>query len=294
MVADPRRLDADVASRLLQSPLAGLDSIDLRRLGRALRDADRADIGASGPPASSADLVRAALLDPDLLEAVAPGPVTEAVEALAALLAQCRDLVERGGTAHQALWCLWSGTDWPQRLQSQLTGGGDPAARAHRDLDAVCALFDVAERSDELAGGRGVAGFLGEVAAQEIPADTAREATAGRRGVRVLTAHRAKGLEWPLVVVASVQEGIWPDPRRRASLLEADRLERGRPRRAASVERAAGRRAAPVLRGVHPRDRGGSWSPPCPGPTARATSRHGSWTSWAFPYGPWPVVPRVR
>ena len=224
VVADSRRLDADVASRLLQSPLAGLDSIDLRRLGRALRDADRADIGATGPAASSADLVRAALLDPDLLDAVPTGPVTEAVAALAALLAQCRDLVDDGGTAHQALWCLWSGTDWPQRLQSQLTGGGDPAARAHRDLDAVCALFDVAERSDELAGGRGVAGFLGEVAAQEIPADTAREATAGRRGVRVLTAHRSKGLEWPLVVVASVQEGVWPDPRRRASLLEADRL----------------------------------------------------------------------
>ncbi len=224
VAADPRRLDADVASRLLQSPLAGLDSIDLRRLGRALRDADRLELGAGSPQASSAELVRDALLDPDLIVALPTGPVTETVAGLAALLAECRDLVDRGRTAHEALWCLWSGTDWPLRLQSQLTVGGDPAARAHRDLDAVCALFDVAERSDELAGGRGVAGFLGEVAAQEIPADTAREATAARRGVRVLTAHRAKGLEWHLVVVAGVQEGVWPDPRRRASLLEADRL----------------------------------------------------------------------
>jgi hypothetical protein len=44
--------------------------------------------------------------------------------------------------------------------------------------------------------------------------------------VRVLTAHRAKGLEWELVVVAGVQEGTWPDVRRRGSLLEADRLGR--------------------------------------------------------------------
>ncbi|CAM5504275.1 DNA 3'-5' helicase OS=Streptomyces gougerotii OX=53448 GN=GCM10010227_20090 PE=3 SV=1 [Streptomyces diastaticus subsp. diastaticus] len=41
-----------------------------------------------------------------------------------------------------------------------------------------------------------------------------------------MTAHRAKGLEWQLVVVAGVQEGVWPDLRRRGSLLEADRIGR--------------------------------------------------------------------
>jgi superfamily I DNA/RNA helicase/RecB family exonuclease len=224
VVADPRRLDGDAAARLLQSPFAGLDSIDLRRLGRALRALDRAEFGTSATPASSSELVRQALIDPDLLASLPSTERTEAVAHLAALLAECRDLVDTGATAHQALWCLWSGTDWPERLQAQLAAGGDPAARAHRDLDAVCALFDLAERSDELSGGRGVAGFLAEVAAQEIPADTAREATARRRGVRVLTAHRSKGLEWPLVVVAGVQEGIWPDPRRRDTMLETDLL----------------------------------------------------------------------
>jgi superfamily I DNA/RNA helicase/RecB family exonuclease len=224
VVADPGLLDADSASRLLQSPLAGLDSIDLRRLGRGLRELDRADVGLSVTPASSDELVRQALEDPDLLAGLPPTEATAATAHLAALLAECRELVARGATAHEALWCLWSGTDWPQRLQAQLAMGGDPAARAHRDLDALCALFDLAERSDELTGGRGVAGFLAEVASQEIPADTAREATVRRPGVRVLTAHRAKGLEWPLVVVAGVQEGVWPDPRRRDSMLETDLL----------------------------------------------------------------------
>lgn len=41
-----------------------------------------------------------------------------------------------------------------------------------------------------------------------------------------MTAHRSKGLEWSLVVVAGVQEGLWPDLRRRGSLLEADRIGR--------------------------------------------------------------------
>jgi RecB family exonuclease len=41
-----------------------------------------------------------------------------------------------------------------------------------------------------------------------------------------MTAHRSKGLQWRLVVVAGVQEGLWPDLRRRGSLLEADRIGR--------------------------------------------------------------------
>ncbi|MGZ6792908.1 MAG: PD-(D/E)XK nuclease family protein, partial [Mycobacteriales bacterium] len=44
--------------------------------------------------------------------------------------------------------------------------------------------------------------------------------------VRLLTAHRSKGLEWDVVVVAGVQEGVWPDLRRRSTLLEVERLGR--------------------------------------------------------------------
>ncbi len=44
--------------------------------------------------------------------------------------------------------------------------------------------------------------------------------------VRLMTAHRSKGLEWRVVVVAGVQDGLWPDLRRRGSLLEADRIGR--------------------------------------------------------------------
>ena len=42
--------------------------------------------------------------------------------------------------------------------------------------------------------------------------------------VRLLTAHRSKGLEWRFVVVAHVQDEAWPDLRRRSSLLQADRI----------------------------------------------------------------------
>jgi RecB family exonuclease len=71
-----------------------------------------------------------------------------------------------------------------------------------------------------------VANFLAELREQQIPADTLAEKGVRGPAVRLLTAHRAKGLQWRLVVVASVQEGVWPDVRRRGSLLQADRLER--------------------------------------------------------------------
>jgi RecB family exonuclease len=62
------------------------------------------------------------------------------------------------------------------------------------------------------------------VRAQQIPADTLAERGVRGEAVRLLTGHRAKGLEWDLVVVAHVQEEVWPDLRRRASLLAPDRL----------------------------------------------------------------------
>ncbi len=89
--------------------------------------------------------------------------------------------------------------------------------------------------------------------AQEIPADTLAERGVRGDAVRLLTAHRSKGLEWRLVVVAHVQEGAWPDLRRRDSLLQADRIGRRRPAAAADPRRDARRGAPAVLRRLHPR-----------------------------------------
>ena len=79
-----------------------------------------------------------------------------------------------------------------------------------------CALFETAARTEEQRGHTCVANFLGTLAAQQIPADTLAERGVRGDAVRLLTAHRSKGLEWRLVVVAHVQEDGWPDLRRRA------------------------------------------------------------------------------
>lgn len=87
-------------------------------------------------------------------------------------------------------------------------------------------LFDAAARAEERTGGRGALNFLEELSAQDIAADVLTRRAVRPDAVRLMTAHRSKGLEWGLVVVAGVQEGLWPDLRRRGSLLEADRIGR--------------------------------------------------------------------
>lgn len=216
-------LDTETALTLLSSPLGSMDAADLRRLGRALRDEERA--AGNRVPAPSGELLARALAEPERLVAHDPA-YARGAQRLGALLRKARELLEGGGTAEEALWELWAGTPWPGRLERAALRGGAGGRNADRDLDAVCALFDTAARAEERTGGRGALNFLEEVDAQDIAADTLSKRVVRPDAVRLMTAHRSKGLEWRLVVVAGVQEGLWPDLRRRGSLLEADRIGR--------------------------------------------------------------------
>ena len=224
VAARGRTVAPDEAHVLLTSALGGMDSMAVRRLGSRLREAERAELAGTALPRLSPDLLARAVRSPELLEDCGTAAEVEAALRLVGLLERCERSVSAGATAEEALWVLWSGTGWPDRLRQQSAHGGDTGRKANRDLDAVCALFDIAARSEEVSGRRGVDAFLAEVEGQQIPADTLRESDLRGAAVRVLTAHRAKGLEWDLVVVAGVQEGSWPDVRRRGSLLEAERL----------------------------------------------------------------------
>ncbi|MEV8551343.1 UvrD-helicase domain-containing protein [Streptomyces glaucescens] len=219
----PCWLDTETALTLLASPLAGMDAADLRRLGRALREEERA-AGNPVPPPSDVLLARA-LAEPERLVAHDPA-YARGAQRLGALLRTARERLARGGTAEEALWDLWSGTPWPARLERAARRGGAAGRNADRDLDAVCALFATAARAEERTGGRGALNFLEQIEAEDIAADTLTRRALRPDAVRLMTAHRAKGLEWRLVVVAGVQEGLWPDLRRRGSLLEADRIGR--------------------------------------------------------------------
>jgi len=213
LVAD--EVPRDRVEELLISPLGGLDATEVRALTRALR--------AVHPEVAPRELVRRAILDPELLAGV-DGAAAGRALALARLLERARAEMADGASAEQVLWTLWSGTGWGERLRAGTQAGGQAARLAHRDLDALCALFESAAKVEEQRDHTSVAAFLATLTAQEIPADTLADHGVRGEAVRLLTAHRSKGLEWRLVVVAHVQEGAWPDLRRRDSLLGADRI----------------------------------------------------------------------
>ncbi|MGN6161546.1 MAG: ATP-dependent helicase [Marmoricola sp.] len=213
-------LDPARALSLLTGPLCGLDATGARRLARQLRARERDQRGTSR---TSPELLRQAVVEAVFLEGLDSPEAAEA-RRLSALLQGAADLVAERASAEQVLWHLWSGTSWPARLRRQAEHGGVSGRRAHRDLDAIVALFESAARSEGQRDHSGVRNFIATLGAQQIPADSLAERGVRGASVRMLTAHRSKGLQWRLVVVAHVQEGTWPDLRRRSTLLRADRI----------------------------------------------------------------------
>lgn len=227
-LADDADLDPVEVEAFLTGPLGGLDASSLRGLCQALRRAEAAsDEGEHRLPRSSATLLEQALREPLTLGAARGGRTTRSAEQAhraAMLLATARRQVIEHEAPEQILWQLWDASRWGRRLSMMVDGGGAAARAAHRDLDAVCALFDLAARAEERGQRRRLAGFLDEIESQQLPADTFSTRDVRGDAVWLLTAHRSKGLQWRVVVVAGVQADTWPDLRHRGSLLQPDRL----------------------------------------------------------------------
>ncbi|MEU4722764.1 ATP-dependent DNA helicase [Nonomuraea dietziae] len=190
-------------------------------------DGDGAEDGGHGyrpeVPRSSGELLIAALRDARELVRIEPHIAVPA-ERVAKLIATAREAVQAGGTAEDVIWAVWQASGLAERWTDLSLAGGARGAQADRDLDAVVALFDYAARFVDRMPKAGPEVFLEDLSSQEIPGDTLAERAPDGDAVRVLTAHRAKGLEWDLVIVAGVQEGVWPDIRLKGSLLGIDEL----------------------------------------------------------------------
>jgi len=244
----PSELDEQTAAELLCGPLGGTDALGLRRLRRSLQlladaDPDPRTPGNQTPgnqtpgnqtpgnPSSpgsqkipaNGDMLAAALLDPRDL-AVVPDRVAAPAKRVADLLAVARSAIKAGGSAEDVLWAIWDASGLAGQWQLLSAAGGPAGAAADRDLDAVLALFDQAGHfADSMPpGAPGL--FAESLSGQEIAGDTLAERAVREDCVRILTAHRSKGLEWDVVVVAGVQEETWPDLRLRGSLLGVDEL----------------------------------------------------------------------
>jgi RecB family exonuclease len=211
-VADPAAVQPEAAEMLLLGAVGRADPLQVLRMRRHLRRAP-------GGPLSLADLItEAGAL------ALVPEAVRPPVERLRAVIEATADaLAAPGCSAEDALWALWQASGLSSRLNSRSLAGGPDGARADRALDAVLALFIEAAKLSDRSPGGGI-GQLRDWVSQLQITDTGAGRPAVTEEVSILTAHASKGLQWQVVCVAGVQDGVWPNLRQRGSLLGSDLL----------------------------------------------------------------------
>ena len=278
-------LDPGRAEALLLGPLGGLDAGDVRRLARQLRtrEKDREPGRGAARRAPSRELVRRGGGRRRASSTGSRARRSSARAALAALLAGAarrarRRRLGRGGALDAVVAAP------PGRTRLRRVGRRSAAARpagptATSTRSARSSRSPPGPRSSATTSA--CAPSSRRWSPQQIPADTLAERGARGAAVRLLTAHRAKGLEWRLVVVAHVQQEGWPDLRRRSTLLQADRIGTdgagaAGDRRASCCSRSAGSSTSPA-----PAPASGWSSPRSRRPTTTASSRPASSTSSA-------------
>lgn len=214
-----RELDPETAAELLTGPFGGLDPLGLRRLRLALRHEELA----GGGLRPGAELVAEALSVPGGFATI-EGRAAKRAAQLAATLQVLRTM-SGSSTVEELLWTAWERSGVADRWRRQALGSGIEAAEANRDLDGMVALFSAAKRFVEQRPTEGALEFLQHVLDSDI-ADDLLAPPRAEDAVLVATPSALVGLEFRTVVVASLQDGAWPNLRPRGSLLAPQRLVR--------------------------------------------------------------------
>ena len=206
LAATENGLDDDSAEALLTGPIGRVDPVSLRQLRRALRRTDRT-----------------------LSEALT-GPAPQLPATLGAPLKRVRAVLAAAARSHRShhdprytLWQAWDRSGLQRRWVSAADRGGADGALAERSLGAVTALFDITEGYVARTAGASLSGLLEHVAALQLPPAAADAAPAGET-VAVLSPHAALGRDWEMVVIAGLQDGLWPNTTPRGGVLGTQRL----------------------------------------------------------------------
>lgn len=212
LAATAEGLTGERALALLTGPIGRVDPISLRQLRRALARTHAADGG---------DLLVAALSDdePDRVPR-SSGRALHRVRTVLDAAARCH---ADGRDPRYTLWQAWRRSGLQQRWLAVAERGGPAGAQAGRDLDAVTALFDITEQYVSRTAGVSLPGLIDHVVALQLAPPPA-EPGPHTEAVSVLSAHAALGCEWDLVVIAGLQEGLWPNTVPRGGVLHTQRL----------------------------------------------------------------------
>lgn len=214
LLATADRLDGQQALALLTGPIGRVDPVSLRQLRRTLQ---RANPG--GAPGDFGELLVEALS----ADAVPSGPQSAPLRKVRAVLDAAARSHRAGEDPRYTLWAAWHRSGLQRRWLSVSERGGPAAAQATRDLESVTALFDVTDDYVSRTSGASLRGLVEHIAALALPGATPEPVAAAER-VQVLSAHAALGHEWDFVVIAGLQDGLWPNTVPRGGVLATQRL----------------------------------------------------------------------
>ncbi|GAA1872746.1 PD-(D/E)XK nuclease family protein [Brevibacterium marinum] len=210
LLSHPPNFDDDEALAAQALSLAGsiyvrLDPVQIRRFKRVVRKAF--------PAADSATSLARALRS-DVDESSPPGlaPISAMLHAAAAVGSL---------DPHQALWTIWDAAGVAAQWQREALR--EPDSDANTALDSVLRLFTLAEKISD-RGGFTARSFAGIVAEQDIAQDSLAEQAGADDHVHVGTPSSLAHLRVPLVIIAEVNDGVWPNPKIRGGILGIDDL----------------------------------------------------------------------
>ena len=219
----------DLIEEVLFSEFGGADALSLRQM--------RIDLGKlreTGDDAKPSTQIILEIIDHN--DAPLPWEQLLSLKRVADVIAEARKVVRINSKGSSSvdiadlIWAIWStaknyeGDSLANTWRNRALKGGMRGAAADRDLDAVITLFESARRFAERMPGSDPQLFLDQILSESIQSDAI--AARGQRGevVSVMTVHSAKGLEWDLVAITGLQEGVWPNLKARGSLLGSERL----------------------------------------------------------------------
>ncbi|MGE2834666.1 ATP-dependent helicase [Mycobacterium sp. SMC-4] len=206
-------LDSARALALVTGPIGRVDPVSLRQLRRALRRRF------TRPDSSEELLVDAVHKDGDGLSDEHARPLRR----IRAVLSAARRSVDEGHDPRHTLWQAWHRSGLQRRWLTASERGGPAGAQADRDLDAVTALFDVADQYVTRTAGATLRGLIDHITGLALPPVRSDDA-ARADSVAVLSAHSALDRDWEFVVIAGVQEGLWPNIAPRGGVLGTQQL----------------------------------------------------------------------
>lgn len=202
-------LDDAALLGLLGSPLLGLEPTELRSLRRYVAQWSR-ERDLDNP-------IRALLEDP-------PGEAWAApLTRLAAIVNATRAALSDGGNAEAVLWAAWQAAGRAEEWRDEALAGGTQGRACSALLDAAMTMFRVAQRMVDRDGRASSIQLVEELEGQEFAEDTIAR-TGRESGVHLLTPAMAIGQEFELVILADVNDGVWPNVRVRDGLFGAGRL----------------------------------------------------------------------